>query len=326
MSKSWSVVSTIDEPKPLVLAFVSYYLALGAEEVHIYLDRASEETRDIQEILHTRSEVSCTICDEAYWQQNAAKQPAHIPRRQRINATNAYRVTKSDWLLHCDADEYLGKVEAVLAALETIDSENDYVLVPVAERVRTEEDDPSALFSEFFRRPVSRAHHDQTIALYEPYGEMLQNNVAGHTLGKSFYRTGRSMTVGVHTLNEAGVTGRVGARLNFQALFHVDDLTERSFIKKLQQRIVRGHGPEKTQAPARKAQLQFVKDHMGAPETLSAFYRGLKKITPDQAQTLHDNGWLMRYEIDPLPSIAQYFPEARVALTVDEFDSLLELT
>ena len=44
MSASWAVVATVDEPAPLVAAFVAHHLNEGAREVHLFLDKPDPET------------------------------------------------------------------------------------------------------------------------------------------------------------------------------------------------------------------------------------------------------------------------------------------
>ena len=44
MGASWAVVATVDEPAPLVAAFVAHHLNEGAREVHLFLDKPDPET------------------------------------------------------------------------------------------------------------------------------------------------------------------------------------------------------------------------------------------------------------------------------------------
>ena len=44
---SWGVVAMVDEPAPLVAAFVGHHLGLGAAEVHVCLDRPNPAAQDL---------------------------------------------------------------------------------------------------------------------------------------------------------------------------------------------------------------------------------------------------------------------------------------
>lgn len=102
---SWVVHSTVDEPIELLSAFVAHYLAIGASEIHLCLDRRNEEALDV---LGPLKEVKITICDEAYWSASERGQrPISQADRQVTNLRRAYNSSKHDWLLFCDADEFL---------------------------------------------------------------------------------------------------------------------------------------------------------------------------------------------------------------------------
>lgn len=320
MKETWSVVSTIDEPMPLVLAFVAHHLRCGAEGVHIFLDRPSGDADTLKSILDAHPQVHCTITDTAYWKNYVGRRPHHIPKRQRVNATNAYRETASKWLLHCDSDEYLANDPATFEALASAPSDAVFMRLPVWERVHLPEEKRESIFSDTFRSPAQRIGDKSIEDVYGVFAAMLDENVAGHTQGKSFFRTGYDLVVGLHTPNEAGVTGYVGNTLSTSRLLHFDGLTELAFLRKLKRRVDDGHGPERTSDPSRAAQLQYYIDCQNDNNGLSFLYNGLKALTHQQALALDAAGLLTSEDLDILSCVKAYFPEVNVDLTTLEFD------
>lgn len=100
---SWSVVATVAEPPELLYAFAAHYLELGADEVHLFVDDPAQPGL---EPLRALPRIRLTICDKAHWDRiNGGRRPPAQEMRQIRNANTAYRACRSDWLLHCDADE-----------------------------------------------------------------------------------------------------------------------------------------------------------------------------------------------------------------------------
>ena len=81
MKPAWAVVSTMDEPAPLVAAFAAHYLSIGASEVHIFLDQPDPEA---EALLAGLPRVYLTVCDAAYWKVNKPRK-----RPECISAANA---------------------------------------------------------------------------------------------------------------------------------------------------------------------------------------------------------------------------------------------
>jgi len=105
MSLRWGVAGTMDEPAPLILAWVAHHLSLGAAEAHVYLDRPNPE---VTEALAGIEGAFVTVCDASHWANSTrGTRPKRVNARQMLNATEVYTTRPLDWLLHCDADEFL---------------------------------------------------------------------------------------------------------------------------------------------------------------------------------------------------------------------------
>ena len=64
---TWGIVATVDEPPQLVAAFAAHYLALGASEIRLYLDRPDPAA---QHLLGRLAGVHVTVCNDQHWAEN----------------------------------------------------------------------------------------------------------------------------------------------------------------------------------------------------------------------------------------------------------------
>ena len=182
---TWGIVATIDEPPQLVKAFVAHHLSMGARELHLFLDRDSEELRTA---LAPLPEVHLTVANSAFWDEvNGGHRPAHIMRRQAKITRIAYARAGVDWLLHCDADEFLadGPAFARLLARQAADVKALQLLM--CERAYLSGAPRDGLFDGVFRREVP-AFDDWGAGVYGRYAKFMTDGLTGHTLGKGVAR------------------------------------------------------------------------------------------------------------------------------------------
>ena len=292
MPQSWSVVATVDEPAPLVVAFVLHHLEAGAERVHLFLDAPNPQA---QEALAAIPQALVTLCDDAHWAACVRKRrPKLHTGRQLVNADIAYGQTRSGWLLHCDCDEFIRDGAAMAQELAELEPKHVYLRLQMAERayVAPQGED---LFEGVFRLPI------KDFALHGPpvYGDLtafLKDGVTGHRAGKAVVRTGLNISVGIHSPD-----GPPPHRNAQTRLLHFDGLTRLHYMIKLLRRAAEPptNAPPRHGAP-RIAQFETLSGLLGHPERVRDLVERLKSVTPAQVDQLRAMGALDRRGFAPL--------------------------
>lgn len=315
VTPTWAVVSTMDEPAPVVAAFAAHYLSIGASEVHIFLDQPDAEA---EALLAGLPQVFLTVCDRAYWKNNKPfKRPVMHFSRQCRNAQKVYDSTKVDWLLHCDADEYAQDGAAILAGLAAAPEVALYMRLLVAERVNLAEEPQVGIFDGIFR------HGIKDFEAFGPkvYGllcDFFREGVTGHLAGKAFSRVGAGLQISLHSPR-----GRQPHRVfKSTRLMHFDGMTRLHFMLKLLRRAHEPEGDANTRHGAsRITQFEAFRESVQDPEHREALVTLLKEIDAKQAELLEAHGVLDRQRFDPRPALARYGLE--VDLSVEAFDAEL---
>lgn len=118
-----SMVTTVKSSIAVICHFLDHHLALGARQIHVFLDDADAADVDALRRRYDRG-VSVLLCDAAYWRSvHGVDRPENVEARQRMNADHALALARrdgDDWIAHVDIDEYLrvqGSLPAVLAAM-----------------------------------------------------------------------------------------------------------------------------------------------------------------------------------------------------------------
>jgi Glycosyl transferase family 2/Sulfotransferase domain len=184
---TWSIVATVREPLRLVRAFVAHHLAAGAERINLYFDDPFDTAFDY---LNDIERVSAIRCDSAYWEAETVKRPRDHRKRQIHNANRTYATCKSDWLIHCDADEFLVSHHNIGGLLAVFAKDMQVLRVhPVERTFAFRYDDDTLEFDGHFKgmenTPRSLGHD-----LYGELGRLFPFGFQGHTDGKLFARTG----------------------------------------------------------------------------------------------------------------------------------------
>ncbi|AJE48586.1 glycosyltransferase family 2 protein [Celeribacter indicus] len=290
-SPTWAVVALVDEPAPLVAAFARHHLALGASEVHLFLDRPDPEA---DRLLSGLSGCRLTVLDQAFWDAtNRGRRPERHTGRQRFVSTRIYRQTSCDWLLHCDADEFVSDRAALSAALASADRSKGLVLRN-RERVYLAGDPGMHLFGGAFRTPVDFPDADAA-AVYGDFARYLAHGLTGHRVGKTIVPTGHDWEMGVHHPKLPGpdrITPDL-ARAPGRMLLHFDGLTPLHYALKLLRKAFENYsGPKRQIGAARERQYRFVRSHAGQPEEVMALVRGVQQLDARQAAMLDALGVL----------------------------------
>ncbi|MEO5619390.1 MAG: glycosyltransferase family 2 protein [Cypionkella sp.] len=317
MKPSWAVVSTMDEPAPLVAAFAAHYLSIGASEVHIFLDQPDAEA---EALLAGLPGVFVSVCDKAYWKQNKPfRRPVMHFSRQTRNANKVYQTTKCDWLLHCDADEFARDGAAIAEALAKAPEVALYMRLLVAERVSLAEEPQREIFDGVFRHGI-KDFKEFGPQVYGVLCDFFRDGVTGHLAGKAFSRVGAGLEISLHAPR-----GRQPHRVIPKArLLHFDGLTRLHFMLKL---LRRAHEPESDanlrHGNSRITQFESFRESVRDIEHREALVTLLKEINAEQADLLEGHGVLERARFDPRPALAAY--GLTVDLSVEAFDAALKL-
>jgi hypothetical protein len=277
---SWAVVATVDEPPALVQAFAAWHLALGAEKVTLCFDRPDDPAADLLEGV---AGVQVIRCGTGHWQ---GSRPAKQEIRQVRNATQIYGTCQADWMLHCDADEFLWPAGAVGAALADLPSEVDCAIVSVAERVYLPDTPAGSVFDGAFRRPSAGTAADALLT---------RRGLTGHAHGKALTRTRRGLGISIHRpKRQAGLRMQ---DLSGVELLHFDGLTPLQWVFKLLRRaddfaLRGGMAP----SPHRQAQIDAI---LADPAAAMRVHDRLKRLTPSRQATLARKGLLLTATVDP---------------------------
>ena len=95
----WDIVTTLKAPPGQIDRFVAHHLRAGANRIHlIFDDPASFHFID-------DPRVSCCVPGDVHW--GSAGRPAALEERQIISANAVARISRADWILNSDIDEYL---------------------------------------------------------------------------------------------------------------------------------------------------------------------------------------------------------------------------
>lgn len=313
MGNSWAIVATVDEPAPLVAAFVAHHLNEGAREVHLFLDKPDPETAGL---LRTMKGCRLTRCNKDHWaKHNDGTRPYLHTRRQIINANAAYQHCSADWLLHCDADEFVRDGKALSEELSGLTTGRDHLRLMVAERVMPAGVTQGTIFDGFFRLAVWD-DLQRLDTIHHPFETYLDRGLTGHPNGKALVRAGRGLQLGIHQ----PVGDLPSRQIRSTQLLHFDGLTGFHYLLKL---LRRAHekdlpGPPRHK-PGRLAQLTAMKERAAEPGFLRALVAGLKTLRPDQLAALSAMD-----VIDPRP-FAPNLGALRLDLSATSFDAGLRL-
>lgn len=282
MQPSWSIVATVDEPAPLVVAFVLHHLEIGAATIDLFLDAPNPE---VQEALWGLPQVRLTLCDDAYWQDGGKRRPKLHPGRQIFNANLAYGRARSDWLLHCDCDEFLRDGRSLGEDLAQTGASRLFLRLAMAERAYAGPETED-LFEGVFRHPIDDFARVGP-AIYGDLAPLLKDGITGHKAGKGLLRTGLAVRMGIHApeVRQPQRTAR------YARLLHFDGLTRLHYMIKL---LRRAHEPPLKTPPrhgaARIAQFERLDSLAADPAGASALVAHLKALSAAQLAELRALG------------------------------------
>lgn len=317
---TWGVVTMAKEPPELLAIFASFYAALGADEINIFLDGDDPEARRLL------ANVPCcrvkVIDDEFFLANWNCSYPANTYRRQRLAATKAYRDSKVDWMLFLDADEYL-QADDFARELDELPPEIDILTILNGERVFSSEDATPSLFGGLMLTPK----HARPYVIRGLFGEerlkYTDKGFCAHRFGKSATRTGKPYKLGVHTPRNwrENIKRHVSQR---SVICHFDGITQSHWMLKLLRYMDMGtYGAASGSNQFRYEQIQFLKKS-SSKRSIRELHDLIRKFDRATEARLRRHGLIDDVRVDPLLGLATYYPGNNFDLSVDWFDATLQ--
>lgn len=314
---TWSVVATVSEPEPLVMAFVAACLTRGASAVHLYLDSPQP---GLEAALAGVARCHLIRCDAAYWRASPGGRPWPQSDRQRHNLKCAYEASSSDWMLNIDADEFLMGDGDPARALAALPEGCSFAQMRVAERVYLAMPDAHCIFDGVFRRPNPPELQAEVDRIDGDAARFLRQGMTGYPTGKGFFRVGRGLTVDLHSAK--GLRPQRMVVLPDWQVQHFDGLTPKGWIWKKQRTMAQQPGWQNF-APERRAQCQAVADAGTDLAALERLYLSIKQLDAGRAAALSDLGLIVPGDVDVRADLARVFPGRTVDLSIAGFDAAL---
>ena len=287
----WGVVATVDEPAALLAAWVAHHLAIGASELHLFLDRPNPE---VELLLTGIPKVILHRSGEDGWKDRGGKRPDRHQARQSYNATRILGETTLDWLIHCDADEFLRLDASFEDELARVPEGIEWLLLTVEERVWTGGDIGADIFAGAFRLPLS------DFGLIGPalYGaeraERLNSGLSGHDVGKACVRAGRGYVLNIHrpaSSRKATGCDLRSRRSEAVRLLHFNGMTRLQYIMKMLRRgLVVLDGLSSPSSKARKLQFGHAIATARDPEAMTALWRDMQAVSAEELLMLEELG------------------------------------
>ncbi len=312
----WAICMTVREPAVLVLANVVWHLETGASEVWVFLDEPDDPVGDL---IAGMERVIVVRCDADWWAQHGER-PAMQTGRQRINATEAYRRTKADWMIHLDADELLWQHRPLADELKHLDAIDGYLTFRVYERAYALGQPAPGIFDGVLRRAMGRGPAVSNIVWGDLNG-VSHEGLLAHNMGKPCMPVGRDVQLAVHRAEPLeGKAKLPHAHVAGTWLVHYDGLTPLHWMLKLlryaglpqQQR-------KKIFGDKRRAQLEAVLTTYKTATGLRSYHDQLRGFTPERLRALTEMGYVEERAFDPQAVIDRAMPG--LDLSVAAFDA-----
>lgn len=184
---SFSVAMISNEQADVIDLFVDFYLAAGAQEILIYLDFGAPCPS-----YPGQPAVTIIPCEEICQVDGIPQRPDSFYDLQYAVYDNAFGRFTSDWLLICDADEFVSGNGILEEALQAVPADWDYIRLPVAEAVWGPGDQNGAPYAcTYFRTRAPKGFGKLlSVVLYGRVFPLTKAGLTGHAMGKYFVRRG----------------------------------------------------------------------------------------------------------------------------------------
>lgn len=301
------VVCMLKETPEVVVRFVDYYSALGCESINLYFDDPNDIAFDL---IAKRPRVVATRCDEAYWK---GKRKKTVEGRQSRCYDHCYaKLSAPDWLIVCDADEFVTALNgSVPDLLDSAAAEQRVVRFRSAEAVWETDTCDFEPFTAPYVRTQVRESVWRELKLKKPghIQQLFSRGLLAHRSGKFAVRAGLDVKrVSIHRVMFAdGYNSmRLPAGSVAGLLVHFDAISLRHWQRKSENRTRPDHGI-RILDKYRTGQVDAYIDSDDADRV--ALFRALYAIDPEETEILASVGALYRIAIfDDLPDLAPRSP------------------
>lgn len=273
-----------------VLRFASWYLAQGADKIHIYFDDPSDPAIQL-----LKGEDRIVVIPLTQERRERFGKDVSAAALQPLIGTDVYGEMETEWLLRVDCDELVVCDNGTLADyLKTVPSEVETLRVVPYEQVAIRGSD-----HEVFRGPVPR---DQVLGIYQdtPGASPIGGGMVGHEAGKSFTRRGLKVAVREHGPRNTDRTqprlrgGSVGARDGIACL-HFNREPFEVWKRKVQWRL--SHSSIRPSLGAKIIEALYLDveaQDAGKFSKLRELYESLMSVSSTVAADLEARGALIR--------------------------------
>jgi hypothetical protein len=299
---SFSTVSLMRETPDVVRRFAAYYRDAGADETLVYHDGPLPPELAALEV----PGLVLVACDDVFWEALAGGRADGLEDRQSAIAQAGLARCRSDWLLVCDADEFVFGDRRIPDFLDRIPASVDAVSVPTAEAVWGPGDDLSVPFGSTHFRLKWRSDKLWKGLRRLVYGEVaphLNSGLAGHVSGKEFLRAGRSYSwIRNHSAQRDGVgitrpAASIDPALAGMYVGHFDAIGLARWTEKWRRRVERDT-LARNMSETRTSQMQLIADRLrGGDGPARALFRRLYGLTRAQYALLALLGYAFRRKL-----------------------------
>lgn len=304
---SFSVVALMKEEIFVIQKFVNYYCKIGARRIYIYIDGEmdNEIAKYKNGIVDNNTEVRFVFCDDVFWEQIDGGRPKDVQPRLEAVFQHCHCRDDSDWLLICDADEFIVSKKSLNQLLDSVPQEvYSFGIDPVEAVWGPDEDISDPFGSSYFRKP-NIYNKFLLIRLYGVFFFLFRNGILGHTIGKHFVRKGVEFSsIGCHKayVNGKGVTtpaSSIGYELSDIMVAHFDAISfERWYQKWYRRSYNETISAKKRRSGRRQVQEKIFKILNNFDENQSQWlFRRLFKINRSQLKILESHDAVIKMRL-----------------------------
>lgn len=291
----WATVSTIRAPLDAIARFAAWHLDLGAETIHVYLDRPDPAT---EAFFEPHAAVRLTICDAAWWRDKPRAPLKSHRLRQAFNASHCYRRATVDWLAHLDVDEFLLPSRPLADMLAEVPADAACARVAPAEMLAQPDPWNGPVH---FKRTRRAAGHSRAVLeeVYPEIGAWLPEGFLSYTGAKVIARTGLDgIRFGIHTLWHQGRQVANAADLTGASVGHAHAPSWEVFERHLGFRLTEGSYQKKSPD---SMELKDIVDMLlaeGGTPALRRFYDAVNSADPALVARLAAHDMLVTARLD----------------------------
>ena len=192
---TFSVCSLMREPQDIIRRFVEHYQQIGASQIFIYLDQESPKSTCKPLDFKQWPQVSFIDCPPEFWNDHPrVSGVTELDNKLTQVFHDAIHRNSSEWILFCDADEFLLGPELPSDMLSRVPDNLKGIRIRNTEAVWATGDHPYTPFSCGYERlPFPKTRFGTfflPLAIYGRFWREMSRGTTGHIQGKHMLRKG----------------------------------------------------------------------------------------------------------------------------------------